>query len=522
MSDKQAAPSKWFRVFGPPGTGKTTRLLNEIDDLIVSGVPPSKIGFFAFTRKAANEAKGRAMDRFNLDPDDLINFRTLHSFCFRYSGINFDQLMSRENWMELSEKTSFDLGWDQRNPEAIEDLSTALPDKKTVLGLINMARIRQITVREAYDDWDGAHDHAWPQVLYLADSYNNYRSSHRVFDFTDMLTVFLERAEETCPTFHTVFVDEAQDLSRLQWRVVNAIGRKTGRVLVAGDDDQAIFRWAGADVESFLRLPGMSETLSKSWRVPRQVHTLAENIVSRISDRYPKKYDPQEKEGEVTWVSGLADVIDEMDDETWLVLAQCAYMLEAAEEALRSGGFYYEMKGAKSVPEKVFLAVSAWKKLQSDKDINGKEVRAVYDYMTSGADVRRGFKKAARVDDDDLVSHDDLCRDGGLLVDKDVPWPAALSKLPEAHRVYLNAIESRGETFEGKPKIVLSTIHGAKGGEADNVVLFTDLSYASMRESFGSESGMNDLHRTFYVGITRTKGRLFLVHPRSHKEGYTI
>lgn len=531
MATTTTSPSKWFRIFGPPGTGKTTRLLNEIDDLIAKGVRPDKIGFFAFTKKAANEAKGRALSRFALEPEDLIHFRTLHSFCFRYSGIRFDQLLSAENWRELSSQTSFDFGWSQKDPEEVEDLSTALPDKKTVLGLINTARIQQITLRQAYDGWDGAYEHPWQQVLYLFMAYEAYRKKQQVFDFTDMLTVFLENAEQICPTFDTVFVDEAQDLSRLQWSVVRAIAEKTDRIVIAGDDDQAIFRWAGADVNTFLELDGTSETLTQSWRVPATVHRLAESVVCNISDRYPKKYLPRKEEGGIEWVGGAEELLEEIQAEgTWLVLAQCNYMLDAAEEALRSSGIYYEMKGRKSIPEKVLLAVFAWKKLQDRKEINGKEVQALYSFLRSGDGVRRGFKSFVKVngkvtgplDDDDMISYDDLCRDMGLLVPIDQPWTAALSKMPEAHRVYLSAIENRGQTFEGKPRVTLSTIHGAKGGEAQNVILYTDLSYASTREANNSQAGYDDLHRTFYVGITRAMDRLFLVHPRSQKEAYRL
>ena len=88
--------------------------------------------------------------------------------------------------------------------------------------------------------------------------------------------------------------------------------------------------------------------------------------------------------------------------------------------------------------------------------------------------------------------------------------------------MYLSAIENRGQTFEGKPRVTLSTIHGAKGGEAQNVILYTDLSYASTREANNSQAGYDDLHRTFYVGITRAMDRLFLVHPRSQKEAYRL
>ena len=64
-------------VLGPPGTGKTTYLLNKVDEAIKSGISPERIGFFAFTKKAAEEAKTRALSKFG--DINLPYFRTLHS-----------------------------------------------------------------------------------------------------------------------------------------------------------------------------------------------------------------------------------------------------------------------------------------------------------------------------------------------------------------------------------------------------------------------------------------------------------
>ena len=64
-------------VLGPPGTGKTTTLLNKVDDYLKQ-TDTDKIGYFAFTKKAANEARDRAIKKFNLTEDDLPYFRTLH------------------------------------------------------------------------------------------------------------------------------------------------------------------------------------------------------------------------------------------------------------------------------------------------------------------------------------------------------------------------------------------------------------------------------------------------------------
>ena len=70
-------------ILGPPGTGKTTTLLNLVDEFIQDGVRPKQIGYFSFTKKAATEAASRAADKFSLDIDnDLTFFRTLHSYAF--------------------------------------------------------------------------------------------------------------------------------------------------------------------------------------------------------------------------------------------------------------------------------------------------------------------------------------------------------------------------------------------------------------------------------------------------------
>ena len=83
-------------ILGPPGTGKTTTLLNLVDDFMKAGVDPKRIGYFSFTRKAAHEASTRAADKFKLDvKEDLINFRTLHSLAFRLLGIKKERVMKQ-------------------------------------------------------------------------------------------------------------------------------------------------------------------------------------------------------------------------------------------------------------------------------------------------------------------------------------------------------------------------------------------------------------------------------------------
>ena len=76
-----------------------------------------------------------------------------------------------------------------------------------------------------------------------------------------------------------------------------------------------------------------------------------------------------------------------------------------------------------------------------------------------------------------------------------------------------------GEKLNEKPRIELSTIHGAKGGEAQNVVLLTDLTQKTMK---GYERDPAEENRLFYVGATRTKENLHIIEPRKYEKGYLL
>ncbi len=75
-----------------------------------------------------------------------------------------------------------------------------------------------------------------------------YKKEYALVDYNDMILKFIK--SDLSPKFDVVFIDEAQDLSLMQWNMAKTIWNKTEDSFIAGDDDQAIFRWAGADVDS--------------------------------------------------------------------------------------------------------------------------------------------------------------------------------------------------------------------------------------------------------------------------------
>jgi superfamily I DNA/RNA helicase len=110
-----------------------------------------------------------------------------------------------------------------------------------------------------------------------------------------------------------------------------------------------------------------------------------------------------------------------------------------------------------------------------------------------------------------------LKKDFGLLTQ--AVWYEALDQAPIRRVEYIRKMRSNNEQLNKKPRILLSTIHGVKGGEEQNVVLLSDLSLNTQK---GYERNPDDENRLFYVGATRTKEHLHIVEPKNFYKSYPI
>jgi superfamily I DNA/RNA helicase len=312
------------------------------------------------------------------------------------------------------------------------------------------------------------------------------------------------------PRLDVLIIDEAQDLSSLQWSCVEKLARYSKEIYVAGDDDQAIYTWAGADVQKFISLEGSKKVLNQSYRVPRKVHDIALGVVNRIKTRIPKVWKPRKEEGGVYFHNKVEHI--DMKEGEWLILARNNYLLNHVEEYLKLSGKVYQKNNKPSVPDNLIEAIQNWEKLRKGEEVEAFKIKKLLTYFKADSGIKKGFKTLKGEDDETLLNMKELKLKFGLLTDK--IWHESFELLGDKQREYMISCLRAGEKLVSS-RIKLNTIHGSKGGEAENVVLLTDMANRSYEELY-----KNSDHecRAFYVGVTRTKNNLHIVKGKTRKE----
>ena len=492
-------------VLGPPGTGKTHTLLEKVDDDLKT-TNPDRIGYFAFTRKAANEAKERAMKKFNFSEDDLPHFRTLHSLAFRTLGIKKDQVMQKRHYEDLGRKENLFLDYNDYDEEETGLFTT----KSDYLRIINLAKLRNISIDRQYNMKEHNQDVEYGTLIHLANELERYKKEYNLIDYNDMILKFIQK--DMSPNFDVVFIDEAQDLSLMQWSMVKNIWEKTVDSYIAGDDDQAIFRWAGADVDSFIAQEGKPLHLKESKRVPRKIHELANDIIGRVNNRIDKSWNPKKHEGRLTPYDNFEDV--DMSSGKWLVLTRTRSMLDPLEDTIRDKGFYYENRFKKLYEKDIQEAALNWEHLVGGQMLGYKDIEKISKYISKNKWDKDKLKSMVK---NGVYSLEQLQKDHGLKTKE--TWFDAFDQAGQKRINYIRRMKRNGEILNKEPRIKLSTIHSAKGGEEDNVVLLTDLTY-NTKKSY--DKNQDDETRLFYVGATRTREHLHIIRPKDDNKCYPM
>ena len=488
------------KILGPPGTGKTTRLLHYARTFLKLGTPIDKIGYFAFTKKAAGEAKERMLDQnSHISEKQLKHFRTLHSLAFWKLGMKKSEVMQDEHYEDIGRSVGIEVTVYSNGEE-----KTGFVDSDSeYFNLINAARIKEISIETEYNTGMYSYELEKNLLYILRDELDNYKESFHLKDFTDMIEKFI--VSELCPKYDVVFIDEAQDLSPIQWKMFDVLKKNSKHVILAGDDDQAIYGWAGADVKRFQQEPAKEIILPQSYRVPRLIQHIADNILSKIPDerRLKKEWEARDEDGSIYFGTSIEDV--PLQEGKWLVLARYNDKLIKLKPILREMGLYFEYKDRKSYKTRLYAAVQNYTRWTKGSLLSISECKDLFEYFG-----KPFLGKEERLYDLKEFGYSPAQR-----------WFEVFETEPE-DSLYIRDMLQSGEELSKPPRIKLSTIHAAKGGEADNVLLILD-NTKTIREAIEkSQDKEDEENRVWYVGVTRTKENLYIMAAKKEDKGYDI
>ena len=514
-------------VIGPPGTGKTTFLKNKVDQIIKEGnASPNEIGYFSFTVKAAEEIRNRVTNE-EWSEAELKKmfpyFCTLHSLAYKRLRLEAHEIMDELDYMELCDMTGRKFVNKMKKGNGIDiSMPTAQSHYQDVINLAYAKypndddRLQKVFREVKLPDY-GARN----TIMQMDKDLTNFKRDRHKLEYVDYFNSFLEMKNP--PPLKYLFIDEAQDLSAHQWMVVDMIQQisKPIETYVAGDDDQAIFRWAGADIEHFIAMAKNDANtiipLKQSYRIPISVHNLATKMAQSISNRIDKSYMPRDEHGKRK-VLNFRPLNKELETGDWLILCRTHEIVKQVCESLDRYGWLYKCYGKSIINEKIIEAIVSWTRLQKGEKISGARVDTIYSFMDSTR-IKRGhgtFKGShTEMYNIDNLIHSFGLREsiGGDLFTKTLHWYDVLNAKGIRKRIrYLRAVMRDGHKLDDKPRIEVSTIHASKGGERDNVMLLTDLSYGPYKSSKDTQQGRDDELRVFYVGATRAKKQLVIVH----------
>jgi DNA helicase-2/ATP-dependent DNA helicase PcrA len=486
-------------ILGPPGTGKTERLLKEVDNFLNSGVKPDRIAFASFTRAAVREARERARIKFNLTDNDLPYFRTLHSLAFHGLGIRRSDILGRDDVQKFAELTGEEISGHR-------DIGVATLGERgdALLALDQTSRARLVPLLTEYEAQGGYIDR-W-RLERFVEAYRQFRGDIGKLDFTDLFEMWLGRHDPLVDRGYAgkplpvdvAIVDEAQDITKLGWKVVDKMFCNVNELVVAADEDQCIYSWSGADPESIITFEGDTEVLSQSYRLPRAVHACATQVTARIQRRREKLFAPRDEDGAVEWLMRPEEA--DLSQGTWLLLARTRRQLNDLAEIARSQGVSYSLMGNNVVNQPTVRLILAWEGLRTGKPVSGVMINKL---IQTKALRERPIQEALDYTKSDL----------GITADMPI-WHEHLESIPYLEREYMISCLRRGEKLNQEPRVRIGTIHYAKGLQADNVMMLTDI---TERVRKGMELDPDSEERVLYVGITRARHSLFLVTPRTSR-----
>ena len=483
-------------IYGGPGTGKTHALLDELA-IRLKTVSAKDIAYVSFTRQGTYQGVDLAKDQFDLTENDCCYFKTLHSLAYHsLENINSSSLISYSDLRPIINK----LGLNKAQFDAIErEIGIAKNKNREKPTIVN-------------NGTTAGQQHLTTEV------YEAYKKLINKLDYTDLLLLVKERHIKI--PVKIAFIDEAQDLTTLQWQVVWQFFMDAEELIVAGDPNQAIFEWAGADVNYFLKMhTDEQRVLEKSYRCSQAVWNLAKNIYACIKEKAPIPDKGTDEVGFAT-VSNTTElpimylVSMAMKGNTYCLAMQNTY-LDKYIEACFTYGILYAVKTNGRTTHCVRPDVRSYFKdlYETIHDPERFDYMIINNAKRPRKDDRRTRKRKEQYEQDGVPTWDFSDEKQVFLNICDLICKKVHKK--EEQAILIRAIATGYIT---NPDYVLVTnVHQVKGGEADYVLFCDNVARMYAAQAEREDAYRDYLLRVMYVAVTRAKIGICVWHRNEYR-----
>jgi len=238
------------RIEGPllilagAGSGKTRVITHRIAFMLKKGLPQSSILAVTFTNKAAREMLVRIRQLCSVKPRQLTAC-TFHAFGVR---------VLRESGHYLGYRSNFSI-YDQTDKQSL--IKEAARDMGFPRDKLDPQRLgylfSRIKTGTPWDEYSEQYQDLFSEYTQRLKLFNAMDFDDLIIQPTRLMEEFPEIRQLYCRRYRYIMVDEFQDTSRAQYRLIKILAEESRNLCVVGDDDQSIYSWRGASVENIHR-----------------------------------------------------------------------------------------------------------------------------------------------------------------------------------------------------------------------------------------------------------------------------
>ncbi|HEY7244328.1 MAG TPA: ATP-dependent helicase [Xanthobacteraceae bacterium] len=526
-------------VLAGPGSGKTTTLTGRFVHLMRQGVDRKRILALTFTKKAADEMKGRIGQALDLASTSDLTVATFHGFAFRQLRRN-PQLAGLPEHFQL---------WDAPQQRHVFNSRKMWWNEETdILDIIMGAKERLLSAERFAAEIDPG-DEVLASAVAFFRVYEDALQTAGAIDFADMVPL-LVRAIDDHPGYGALLtgayahllVDEFQDVNPGQVELIDRFVRAGVALWAVGDDDQTLYAFRAADVRFILDFPqkyrsAQVHILDRNYRSAPGIVEAAKRLIVHTRARRHKDYHATTTEpGEIVIrgyaspeiearqvAKAVAQLLEQYRPEQLAVLYRVGSVGLALQPALQQLEIPYEVRGAGDLWQGVAarLVVGSLYYLREGESVDAMSrmgssrraqiVRRRLDETRRGK--KLSFATACQMVRDVVVSavpgqaSDRTRAEWASIVEAVIAVASSCSSLRELETKILE----QSATLRDPPEhaVVLSTIHSAKGLEWEAVLM------VGMEEGVLPHASNEDLEeerRVAYVGVTRAKRILGLTY----------